>query len=109
MAKRVMRPKDRPILHFDRRDLERVATHWGGSLQCDTSGNRWAVYQCIAPDGHIWADGMGVHMLRVEWPQRDTGARRDAVRDAIQRMGHGVEKCVDPECDFCHPLPEQGE
>lgn len=85
-------------------DLIRAATKYGATVEED-AGGRNKVYQCVAPDGKQWNDA--AHFLRVEWtPGLSTSKAEcdEAIRDAILRMGAGLEDCP-TDCD-CRENPD---
>lgn len=83
--------------------LQQIVRRMGGTVE-DHSSGPWNVYQLEAPDGQKWACS-SVHALRVEW--RDGESMSDALEDAAERVGCGLEMCDDPECDYC--CPEEGQ
>ena len=53
-----------------------------------------------APDGFIWS-GDGLHCLvHSQWDDQPT---TELWQDAFSRMSNGLEKCNEPDCDYCHP------
>lgn len=78
------------------KDVRRLASKIGARVEDEKLGNS---HECRveAPKGYIWkcAD---IHELVADafipWkPDYD---------DMIARMNYGVEKCNDPECDWCN-------
>ena len=57
-----------------------------------------------APDKFVWAS-TGEHCLTC-CVFRGPGAAAEVYRDLIDGMGDGVKLCTDPECEYCHPVPE---
>ncbi len=88
-------------------DLRRAAAQYGGTVDGGIIG-RYASYNVDAPDGKVWACEF-FHALHLDWHVGDGGRptwpaeKQDALADAIERMGMGLEDCDDPECDSCHP------
>lgn len=80
-------------------ELEKFSKRQGGTVVCESSG-RMHVYQCESPAGKVWSASQ-THCLRVEWRDKNSQEREDAVKDAIRCMSYGVEECTNLDCDYC--------
>jgi hypothetical protein len=63
----------------------------GGRLEDDSSGDS-RVYQCVAPEGHVWSAAGDLSTLIVCWTRGAKGDERQALVDALDRVGYGVER-----------------
>ena len=54
-----------------------------------------------APANKFWNEGV-VHEI-VESANQPWKPDYDLI---LKRMSYGLSDCIDPECDWCHPLPE---
>jgi hypothetical protein len=74
----------------------------GGTIEMSREG-KWFVIQCVAPAGHRWSCS-GTILLRSEWlgtrdkPRRAADAH-EALRDAYDRVAHGVETIPEDELE----------
>lgn len=68
-------------------DLRRAAKEAGATVERDSEG-RYTVYQIIAPEGKLWADG-ACSAMRVEWLTGYGDFRSLSIGGAIQRMEAG--------------------
>jgi hypothetical protein len=80
------------------KDVKLLAKSYGATCEESRAGNTVEV-SVIAPKGRYWREG-SVHELiecvYLPWkPDYD---------DIISRMNHGTEECIDPDCDWCHPI-----
>lgn len=62
----------------------------GGRVEDDSSGDA-RVFQCIAPDGHVWAAAPDLAALRVQWTRGAKADEHDALVDALARVAYGVQ------------------
>jgi hypothetical protein len=87
------------------RDLKVAAGRFGGTVECDQHGEYgWYTYQAIAPAGRVWGCSGDIHMILVEWRKEWPEGKQEAIVDAIDRIGHGVDDCpYGDECDCCFP------
>lgn len=53
-----------------------------------------------APEGFRWAEGLHEFVGSCDCDCRD---KAGMCNDMLGRMESGVEKCPDPECEWCHP------
>lgn len=63
---------------------------FGGRLEDDSSGDA-CVYQCVAPDGHVWSSSPDLATMIVHWTRGVKEDRRLALLDAFERVSGGVE------------------
>ena len=52
-----------------------------------------------APAGHVWAGDSLHEMVASKW---DDETKADLWADLAERMELGIEKCEDPDCEWCH-------
>src|SRR5688572_22772153 len=94
-----MMPKKLPM-PLSIAELEKFSARQGGKVVNESSGCM-RVYQLESPAGMVWS-ASSTHCLRVEWREKDWKGRNEAVKDAIERMSHGVRACDNYDCDYCH-------
>jgi hypothetical protein len=59
-----------------------------------------------APHGYCWSADPGVHSLvSSECESSDTW--EILWQDMLERMEYGIEKCGDPDCEWCHSTSEE--
>lgn len=74
-----------------------------GATVTTSAAGLWRRYNIEAPKGKVWACS-DVHMLVVEWKHGDSQTddwAASAIEDVLERMGHGLVDCDNPECDYC--------
>ena len=72
--------------------IRKLADRFGASVEQRSQGYGTRV-EVLAPDGYVWAEGMGARALVCDIePGDDRGAR---LTDLAERMGFGLEREVD--------------
>ena len=80
--------------------VKKAARAIGARVEDDRAGY---THECRveAPRGMIWSCA-DIHEL-ISAAYRPW---KPDYQDLLDRMAYGVEKCDDPECDWCHDLPD---
>lgn len=79
--------------------LRRTAKFLGATLTTESSGRSWVI-KLEAPAGYVWFDG-GIHELCGSCYLGNAAWRKDAIADMAERVSMGIERCQDPECEWC--------
>lgn len=77
-------------------DLKRAAENFGATVEvenerCAISDEKIAICHVVSPRGYWWACDGSITMIVVRWYVGDDDDKQDALADAIERIGYGLD------------------
>ena len=81
------------------KQVRRKVTSLGGTIEGGPVG-RVESYCIDSPRWKVWTSD-GIHCLVVSWHIGDKDGEARACKDALERIGMGLEECKDRACDTC--------
>jgi hypothetical protein len=85
----------------NRQKVLALLKEYGASLVTDRDDE----IEVEAPAGMVWRCDTSLHALVASrW---DDECKDDLWADVLGRMKYGVTQCTEPDCEWCHPDPQE--